>query len=57
MGGKARLIELPIGHFDVYLGEWFERSCGEQVEFFKEALRPLSSPAIEEIPNDPITLS
>jgi uncharacterized protein len=39
MGDKARLIELPIGHFDVYLGEWFERSCREQVSFFAEALR------------------
>jgi pimeloyl-ACP methyl ester carboxylesterase len=38
MGGKARLIELPIGHFDVYLGEWFERSSAEQVSFFQEAL-------------------
>jgi pimeloyl-ACP methyl ester carboxylesterase len=39
MDGRARLIELPIGHFDVYLGEWFERSSREQVKFFKEALR------------------
>jgi poly(3-hydroxyalkanoate) synthetase len=38
MGDKARLIELPIGHFDVYLGEWFERSSAEQVSFFQEAL-------------------
>jgi len=38
MGAKARLIELPIGHFDVYLGEWFERSSAEQVSFFQEAL-------------------
>ncbi len=38
MGDKARLIELPIGHFDIYLGEWFERSSAEQVAFFKRAL-------------------
>lgn len=38
MGGKARLVELPIGHFDVYLGEWFERSSGEQIAFFKAVL-------------------
>jgi len=37
MGDKARLVMLPIGHFEIYLGEWFERSCGEQVSFFKEA--------------------
>ncbi len=38
MGERARLIELPIGHFDIYLGEWFERASREQVAFFKEAL-------------------
>ncbi len=37
--GKARLIELPIGHFDVYLGEGFERSSRAQADFFKDALR------------------
>jgi pimeloyl-ACP methyl ester carboxylesterase len=39
MGDKARLIELPIGHFDIYLGQCFERSSREQVAFFKEMLR------------------
>ena len=38
MRGKARLVELPIGHFDIYLGEWFERSSAEQIAFFKQAL-------------------
>jgi uncharacterized protein len=38
IGDKARLIELPIGHFDIYLGEWFERSSQEQIAFFKDAL-------------------
>lgn len=38
MGDRARLIALPIGHFDIYLGEWFERSSTEQVAFFKRAL-------------------
>ncbi len=42
MDGKARLVELPIGHFEVYLGEWFERSSREQVEFFKGAFSPLA---------------
>ncbi len=37
MGDKAKLIELPIGHFDVYRGEWFERSSCAQIAFFKEA--------------------
>jgi fermentation-respiration switch protein FrsA (DUF1100 family) len=38
MGGNARLITLPIGHFDIYLGEWFERSSTEQAAFFQTAL-------------------
>ena len=38
MGDKARLIELPIGHFDVYRGEGFERSSREQIAFFKDIL-------------------
>ena len=46
MGAKARLIELPIGHFDVYLGQWFERSSREQAAFFELALasRSISHP-------------
>ena len=39
IGAKAKLVELPIGHFDVYLGEWFERSSSEQVEFFSRSLQ------------------
>lgn len=39
MGGKARLVRLPIGHFDIYLGAWFERSSQEQVSFFEDSLR------------------
>jgi fermentation-respiration switch protein FrsA (DUF1100 family) len=38
MGDKARLVSLPIGHFDIYLGEWFERSSRAQLDFFKAAL-------------------
>lgn len=38
IGDKARLLKLPIGHFDIYKGEWFERSNEEQVTFFKDAL-------------------
>lgn len=39
IGDKARLVKLPIGHFEVYLGLWFERSSREQVAFFEKALR------------------
>ncbi len=40
MDSKARLVTLPIGHFEVYLGEWLERSSGEQIAFFEDVLRP-----------------
>jgi poly(3-hydroxyalkanoate) synthetase len=40
MGDKARLVTLPIGHFDIYLGAWLERSCGEQLDFFQNTLKP-----------------
>jgi fermentation-respiration switch protein FrsA (DUF1100 family) len=39
IGKKARLVSLPIDHFDIYKGEWFERGCGEQVAFFRQALQ------------------
>jgi fermentation-respiration switch protein FrsA (DUF1100 family) len=38
IGDKARLVKLPIGHFDIYKGAWFEQSSQEQVKFFKHAL-------------------
>lgn len=38
MGQRAKVIELPLGHFDVYLGEGFERTSEAQVAFFKETL-------------------
>lgn len=39
IGESARLVTLPIDHFDIYKGEWFERGCGEQVAFFRKALQ------------------
>jgi pimeloyl-ACP methyl ester carboxylesterase len=45
MAGRARLLTLPIGHFDVYAGEWLERSSAAQVALFQEALgTPGSTP-------------
>jgi len=43
----ARLIELPIDHFDIYRGEWFERSCAEQVAFFRSALFGANGAAVK----------
>lgn len=34
----CRLEVFPIGHFDVYEGEWFERCVTLQTEFFRERL-------------------
>ena len=38
---KAPLAEIkryPIGHFDIYLGEWFERAVADQTEFLTRHL-------------------
>jgi dienelactone hydrolase len=40
IAGPVRHIELPIGHFDIYIGEWFKASSEAQLAFFTEALRP-----------------
>ena len=37
-GKRATVTHYPIGHFDMYLGEWFERSVTDQVAFLQEAL-------------------
>jgi dienelactone hydrolase len=46
MGGPVRHLELPIGHFDIYLGQWFVVSCAAQVAFFQEALLGRADPSI-----------
>jgi hypothetical protein len=43
---KAPLAEIkryPIGHFDIYVGEWWERAVKDQTEFL--ACRLLKSPS------------
>lgn len=37
-GARATLVRYPLGHFDVYVGEGFERSCSDQVAFFRRHL-------------------
>jgi pimeloyl-ACP methyl ester carboxylesterase len=39
-GKLATVKHYPIGHFDIYLGEWFEQAVNDQVAFLKEALAP-----------------
>ncbi|KAA1024304.1 alpha/beta hydrolase [Pseudonocardia sp. EV170527-09] len=37
-GAGSEVLELPCGHFDIYLGEMFERSVAAQVDFLRRAL-------------------
>ena len=38
LGEHAELKRYPIGHFDIYTGEGFERAVGDQIEFFTRHL-------------------
>jgi pimeloyl-ACP methyl ester carboxylesterase len=35
---RARLVRYPVGHFEVYTGEWFERAVSEEAAFLVEHL-------------------
>lgn len=37
---RAEIVRYPIGHFDIYLGEDFERAVTDQLEFLRRHLRP-----------------
>ena len=36
--GRAEVRRYACGHFDVYVGEWFERSAGDQLQFLRRHL-------------------
>jgi hypothetical protein len=36
---KGVLQRYPIGHFDIYVGAWFERTVADQIAFLRAALR------------------
>jgi pimeloyl-ACP methyl ester carboxylesterase len=38
LGDLAEVKRYPIGHFDIYSGEHFERSVSDQIEFLKKHL-------------------
>ena len=38
LGERGEVIRYPIDHFDIYLGDDFERAVGDQVIFFKKHL-------------------
>jgi hypothetical protein len=35
LGEYAQVKQYPIGHFDIYFGEHFERAVRDQIGFFK----------------------
>ncbi len=39
-GDRATVKYYPVGHFDIYLGDAFERAVADQVEFLVRALNP-----------------
>jgi hypothetical protein len=38
LGDKAVVKGYPIGHFDIYFGEWFEKAVAEQLAFIEDVL-------------------
>ena len=38
LGDKAQVLSFPCGHFDIYVGEIFEKSVTEQAEFLRRVL-------------------
>ncbi|HSI81329.1 MAG TPA: alpha/beta hydrolase, partial [Solirubrobacterales bacterium] len=35
---RGEVVRYPIGHFDIYVGEWFERAVADQTEFLTRHL-------------------
>jgi uncharacterized protein len=42
---RAEVRQYPIGHFDIYLGEWFERAVRDQTAFLRGHLLGEAAPA------------
>jgi hypothetical protein len=38
-------VRYPIGHFDVYMGEWFERAISDETAFLTRHLLGDRAPA------------
>jgi fermentation-respiration switch protein FrsA (DUF1100 family) len=38
MDDKAEIIHYPVGHFDIYKGDHFEKAVSDQISFFKKHL-------------------
>ena len=39
LGNKVEIVRYPIGHFDIYYGEYFEKSIANQIAFVKNSLK------------------
>jgi len=39
-GRDVEVRRYPIGHFDIYWGDWFERAVADQLEFLRRHLSP-----------------
>lgn len=37
LGDRAELVTYPIGHFDIYHGEWFEQALRRQIAFYRRS--------------------
>jgi uncharacterized protein len=46
---ECRIEELPIGHFNAYSGDWFEKISALEADFLTDALRPPSRPGTERV--------
>ena len=38
LGDKARVVSYPVGHFDLYSGEWIEKANTDQIDFINSIL-------------------
>ncbi|OQY34129.1 MAG: hypothetical protein B6243_05755 [Anaerolineaceae bacterium 4572_5.2] len=43
LGDKAEARTYPVGHFDIYEGEYFEKALSEMITFLKTPLRLTAS--------------
>jgi uncharacterized protein len=50
---RAEVKRYPIGHFDIYVGEWFERAVDDQTDFFKRHLLGGHAPATKAAETQP----
>lgn len=41
---RSEVVRLQTGHFDVYVGDWFEQSVGAMTDFLVRVLEPATTP-------------